>query len=187
MHLHYSYFRKNLKYEDDEAKENSVDSITKDNTSESLEIEADHRNTDMKVDKVEANVMKTVEVDKGEGIVIKEVETEDTVKQDEVDATRQDIKEINHKNDDHIQNQEQNGSGEEQKENGKTQNNNEVISYKKSVPDNEKCNICGQFLNNSDIIYYQGHPQDAVEEYIALTNEKLVLASGQSSMLIDCL
>lgn len=42
----------------------------------------------------------------------------------------------------------------------------------------EQCNICGQFLNNSDIIYYQGHPQDAVEEYIALTNEKLVLSAG---------
>lgn len=44
---------------------------------------------------------------------------------------------------------------------------------------NEKCDTCGQFLNNSDIIYYQGHPQDAVEEFIALTNEKLVLASGK--------
>lgn len=42
----------------------------------------------------------------------------------------------------------------------------------------EKCETCGQFLNNSDLIYYQGHPQDAVEEYIALTNEKLVLSSG---------
>lgn len=45
--------------------------------------------------------------------------------------------------------------------------------------DTEKCPICGQFLNNSDIIYYQGHPQNAVEEFIALTNEKLVLASGK--------
>lgn len=48
-----------------------------------------------------------------------------------------------------------------------------------NLPDVEKCDICGQFLNNSDIIYYQGHPQDAVEEFIALTNEKLVLASGK--------
>lgn len=44
----------------------------------------------------------------------------------------------------------------------------------------DKCDTCGQFLNNSDIIYYQGHPQDAVEEFIALTNEKLVLASGNN-------
>lgn len=43
----------------------------------------------------------------------------------------------------------------------------------------EKCDICGQFLNNSDLIYYHGHPQNAVEEYIALTNEKLVLSSGK--------
>lgn len=46
------------------------------------------------------------------------------------------------------------------------------------VQQNEQCNICGQFLNNSDIIFYQGHPQDSVEEFVALTNEKLVLASG---------
>lgn len=43
----------------------------------------------------------------------------------------------------------------------------------------EKCDTCGQYLNNSDILYYQGHPQDAVEEFVALTNEKLVLASGK--------
>lgn len=55
------------------------------------------------------------------------------------------------------------------------------------LPDMEKCDICGQFLNNSDIIYYQGHPQDAVEEFIALTNEKLVLASGKiNSRLYLC-
>lgn len=45
--------------------------------------------------------------------------------------------------------------------------------------DTEQCDICGQYLNNSDIIYYQGHPQNAVEEFIALTNEKLLLASGK--------
>lgn len=47
-------------------------------------------------------------------------------------------------------------------------------------PDTEKCIICGQYLNNSDILYFQGHPQNAVEEFIALTNEKLVLSSGES-------
>lgn len=47
-----------------------------------------------------------------------------------------------------------------------------------NIQQNDQCNICGQFLNNSDIIFYQGHPQDSVEEFIALTNEKLVLASG---------
>ncbi|XP_050350712.1 DNA (cytosine-5)-methyltransferase 1-like isoform X2 [Nymphalis io] len=53
------------------------------------------------------------------------------------------------------------------------------------LPDTEKCDICGQFLNNSDIIYYQGHPQDAVEEFIALTNEKLVLASGEDGDIME--
>ncbi|XP_026492162.1 DNA (cytosine-5)-methyltransferase 1-like [Vanessa tameamea] len=53
------------------------------------------------------------------------------------------------------------------------------------LPDIEKCDICGQFLNNSDIIYYQGHPQDAVEEFIALTNEKLVLASGEDGDIME--
>ncbi|CAH2048544.1 unnamed protein product, partial [Iphiclides podalirius] len=52
-------------------------------------------------------------------------------------------------------------------------------------PDNEKCEICGQFLNNSDIIYYQGHPQNAVEEFIALTNEKLLLASGDDGDIME--
>lgn len=53
------------------------------------------------------------------------------------------------------------------------------------IPDTEKCNICGQFLNNSDLIYYQGHPQDAVEEYIALTNDKLVLSSGEDGDIME--
>lgn len=67
------------------------------------------------------------------------------------------------------------------------QNNDELINVNKTnsaikhavILDTEKCPICGQFLNNSDIIYYQGHPQDAVEEFVALTHEKLVLASGK--------
>lgn len=70
------------------------------------------------------------------------------------------------------------GENNEGKEPNEIKKNLEVENYKKNIPDTEKCDICGQFLNNSDIIYYQGHPQDAVEEYIALTNEKLVLASG---------
>ncbi|XP_048478482.1 DNA (cytosine-5)-methyltransferase PliMCI [Plutella xylostella] len=50
---------------------------------------------------------------------------------------------------------------------------------------NERCNICRQFLNNSDIIFYQGHPQNAVEEFIALTNEKLVLAAGDEGDIME--
>ncbi|KPJ15240.1 DNA (cytosine-5)-methyltransferase 1 [Papilio machaon] len=51
--------------------------------------------------------------------------------------------------------------------------------------DTERCDICGQYLNNSDIIYYQGHPQNAVEEFIALTNEKLLLASGDDGDIME--
>ncbi|XP_026327114.1 DNA (cytosine-5)-methyltransferase 1-like isoform X3 [Hyposmocoma kahamanoa] len=58
-------------------------------------------------------------------------------------------------------------------------------NVKANVPDNEQCDICGQFVYNSDIIYYQGHPQDAVEEFIALTNEKLVLSAGDEGDIME--
>lgn len=60
-------------------------------------------------------------------------------------------------------------------------------NVKTNIPDNEQCDICGQFVYNSDIIYYQGHPQDAVEEFIALTNEKLVLSAGNYFRLLSFL
>lgn len=60
----------------------------------------------------------------------------------------------------------------------KNSGDNLIENSKAVIPDTEQCLICGQFLNNSDIVYYQGHPQDAVEEFIALTNEKLVLSAG---------
>ncbi|KAJ2949115.1 hypothetical protein O0L34_g6054 [Tuta absoluta] len=53
------------------------------------------------------------------------------------------------------------------------------------IPNNETCDICGQFLNDSDLVYYQGHPQDAVEEFIALTNEKLVLSAGDEGDITE--
>ncbi|XP_053609291.1 DNA (cytosine-5)-methyltransferase 1-like [Plodia interpunctella] len=49
----------------------------------------------------------------------------------------------------------------------------------------DKCMICGQFLNNSDIIFYQGHPQNAEEEFVALTNEKLVLSAGDDGDVME--
>ncbi|XP_075978235.1 DNA (cytosine-5)-methyltransferase 1-like [Anticarsia gemmatalis] len=69
--------------------------------------------------------------------------------------------------------------------NSENNNNGEINKKTPTVLDTEKCDICGQFLNNSDIIFYQGHPQDAVEEYIALTNEKLVLASGDEGDIME--
>lgn len=54
----------------------------------------------------------------------------------------------------------------------------ETNNNKKPYIDKEKCKTCNQFLNNSDIIYYQGHPQNSVEEFVALTNDNLILSSG---------
>lgn len=69
---------------------------------------------------------------------------------------------------------------------GKTKenNNNDIhkmnrASSSTNVVNNEKCRSCGQFLNDSGLLYYQGHPQNAVEESVALTDEKLVLATGK--------
>lgn len=60
-------------------------------------------------------------------------------------------------------------------------NNNEINTgnNSKNVVNNEKCDICGQFLNDPELLYYQGHPQDAVEEYVALTDDKLVVTAGK--------
>ncbi|XP_072949109.1 DNA (cytosine-5)-methyltransferase PliMCI-like [Epargyreus clarus] len=59
---------------------------------------------------------------------------------------------------------------------------NEIIHKPNPI---EKCDTCGQFLNNSDIIFYQGHPQDAIEEFIALTNDKLILSAGDEGDIME--
>lgn len=41
-----------------------------------------------------------------------------------------------------------------------------------------KCDICKQLLNDADLRLYPGHPHDAVEEYIALTDPRLSLFTG---------
>lgn len=42
----------------------------------------------------------------------------------------------------------------------------------------EKCLRCKECLNNSEPIYYEAHPQNAVEECIALTNDDLKCSTG---------
>ena len=43
----------------------------------------------------------------------------------------------------------------------------------------EKCNICKQY---KDVVqFYNGHPNEAVDEYIALTDDKLMLFTGNES------
>ncbi|XP_044757853.1 DNA (cytosine-5)-methyltransferase PliMCI-like [Coccinella septempunctata] len=48
----------------------------------------------------------------------------------------------------------------------------------------ERCSICRQF--SDDITLYNGHPNNSVEEYIALTNDKLSLFTGEESHEQDC-
>lgn len=45
----------------------------------------------------------------------------------------------------------------------------------------ERCNICRQYTE--DILLYNGHPNNSVEEYIALTDEKLMLFTGDEEEL----
>ncbi|KAF5303293.1 hypothetical protein FQA39_LY10032 [Lamprigera yunnana] len=43
----------------------------------------------------------------------------------------------------------------------------------------ERCNICKQYTN--DVLLYNGHPNNSVEEYIMLTDEKLLLFTGMEA------
>ncbi|XP_045468881.1 DNA (cytosine-5)-methyltransferase 1-like isoform X2 [Harmonia axyridis] len=54
---------------------------------------------------------------------------------------------------------------------------NRVVLPPKSKP--ERCIICRQFKDN--ITLYNGHPNNSVEEYIALTDEKLSIFTGEES------
>lgn len=47
-------------------------------------------------------------------------------------------------------------------------------------PKSERCIICRQYIE--EVSFYIGHPTNAVEEYIALTDEKLSLFTGDE----DC-
>lgn len=46
-----------------------------------------------------------------------------------------------------------------------------------------KCQICRQILNDGEIKLYQGHPNGAVEEFIALTDPRLSLFTGEEDMI----
>lgn len=53
--------------------------------------------------------------------------------------------------------------------------------FKKESLKIEKCNICKQKLE--DIILYQGHPSDAVEEIVALIDPKLCIFTGDEDYI----
>lgn len=50
-------------------------------------------------------------------------------------------------------------------------------------PKPERCNICRQFSDN--ITIYNGHPNNSIEEYIALTDDKLSLFTGDESHVME--
>lgn len=45
-----------------------------------------------------------------------------------------------------------------------------------SEPELERCEICSQYLHEA--LLYNGHPNNSVEEFITLTNERLQLFTG---------
>nr|UOI87905.1 DNA cytosine-5-methyltransferase 1 [Sogatella furcifera] len=73
-------------------------------------------------------------------------------------------------------------------------NNHEVLESKKrsatqkkkvSHPQPAKCRECHQILNSPDTICYGGHPNGSVEEFIALTDPKLSLFTGDENFISE--
>jgi DNA (cytosine-5)-methyltransferase 1 len=48
-----------------------------------------------------------------------------------------------------------------------------------------KCEICRQILDDPDLRLYQGHPDGSVEEFVALTDPKLSLFTGEEDAIHD--
>lgn len=44
----------------------------------------------------------------------------------------------------------------------------------------ERCSACKQYVDTA--IYYNGHPNNSVEEFIALTDERLSLFTGEENI-----
>lgn len=43
--------------------------------------------------------------------------------------------------------------------------------------------MCRQQLNSPDLLVYHGHPEEAVDEFIALTNPQLSLFTGDEDFI----
>lgn len=56
---------------------------------------------------------------------------------------------------------------------------NENQTNKNNTTISDRCLICYQYLKNPNILLYKGHPKDAIEEEIALTDPKLLLFTGE--------
>lgn len=53
----------------------------------------------------------------------------------------------------------------------------EIPHLKKPI---ERCSTCKQYSNT--VLLYNGHPNNSVEEYVALTHEKLSLYTGNEEL-----
>lgn len=49
-----------------------------------------------------------------------------------------------------------------------------------------RCEICRQHLSSPDLLLYPGHPEGAEEEFIALTDSKLSLFTGDEEFIHEC-
>lgn len=56
-----------------------------------------------------------------------------------------------------------------------------VLSTDATKP--ERCPICRQYV--TEVTFYNGHPNNAVEECVALTDEKLMLFTGEENEISD--
>lgn len=65
----------------------------------------------------------------------------------------------------------------------KTESSNEAvkeeIDVKPAEVKPERCVICRQYSN--ELVLYNGHPNNSVDEYVALTDDKLMLFTGEES------
>lgn len=59
----------------------------------------------------------------------------------------------------------------------------QIVFNSKSEAKTERCDICRQYL--TEICLYNGHPNNSVDEYVALTDEKLMLFTGDESDIHD--
>lgn len=61
-------------------------------------------------------------------------------------------------------------------------NNNEIkVNGITTKIKNERCNICRQYID--DVLLYNGHPNNSVDEFVALTDEKLLLFTGNEAAI----
>ncbi|KAB7504337.1 DNA (cytosine-5)-methyltransferase PliMCI [Armadillidium nasatum] len=53
------------------------------------------------------------------------------------------------------------------------------------LPSLKRCTICSQLLSSEDLMIYPGHPENAVDEFVALTDPKLSLFTGEENSIHD--